>query len=157
LTIIAALDKNRVVGNKNKMPWHISEDFKHFKRTTLNHPIIMGRKTFESIGSKPLPNRHHIIVSRTMAESQEVDVSRSLDEAIEKARTYGSEIYICGGVEIYRQAIPLSDFMILSHIDGQHEGDAYFPEFDEAEWVIAKKDGRANFTIVYYERKISKI
>jgi len=153
MTIIAALDKNRIVGNKNKMPWHISEDFKHFKSTTLNHPIIMGRKTFESIGSKPLPKRPHVIVSRTMPESDHVTVSRSLEDAITKAKTYDKEIFICGGVEIYKQAIPLSDHMILSHIDGEHEGDAYFPEFDETEWHITKKDVRTGFTIVYYERK----
>jgi dihydrofolate reductase len=153
MTIIAALDQNRIVGNKNRMPWHISEDFKHFKSTTLNHPIIMGRKTFESIGSKPLPKRPHVIVSRTMPESSQVDVSRSLEDAIDKAKTYADEVFICGGVEIYKQAIPLSDHMILSHIDGEHEGDAYFPEFDETEWHILKKDVRTGFTIVYYERK----
>lgn len=153
ITIIAALDENRVVGNKNKMPWHISEDFKHFKSTTLNHPIIMGRKTFESIGSKPLPKRPHVIVSRTLPETQNIDVTRSLEDAIQQAQTYNENIFICGGVEIYKQALPLSDHMILSHVEGSHEGDAYFPEFDETEWHITKKDVRDGFTIVYYERK----
>lgn len=153
ITIIAALDENRIVGNKNKMPWHISEDFKHFKRTTLNHPVIMGRKTYESVGGKPLPGRPHVIVSRTMPESDQIDVTRSLEEAINQAQTYNKNIFICGGVEIYKQSIPLSDHMILSHIEGTHEGDAYFPEFDENEWHITKKDVRDGFTIVYYERK----
>ena len=113
----------------------------------------MGRKTFESIGGKPLPKRPHIIVSRTMPESDTIAVARSLEDAIAKAKTYNTEIFICGGVEIYKQAIPLSDRMILSHIKGEHEGDAYFPEVDESQWDISKKDVRTDFTIVYYERK----
>ena len=150
--IIAALDSNRVVGKNNKLPWHIPEDFKHFKRTTLNHPVVMGRKTFESIGSRPLPHRPHVIVSRTMPKSDQVEVSRSLEEAIRLAQTYGEDVFICGGVEIYKQAIPLSDQMILSHIDGQHDGAAYFPNFELSEWEITKKDVHPGFAIVYYTR-----
>ena len=154
MTIIAGMSKDRVIGKNNKIPWHVSEDFKHFKKTTLGNTIVMGRKTFESIGSKPLPGRPHVIVSRSMSETKGVDVCRSLDEAIKKAESYGAEVFICGGGEIYREALPHTDRMVLSYIEGDYDGDAHFPEFDEADWIVAKKDVHEKFTVVYYERKI---
>ena len=139
MTIIAGMSKDRVIGKNNKIPWHVSEDFKHFKRTTMGNTIVMGRKTFESVGSRPLPGRPHVIVSRSMPETKGVDVCRSLGEAIEKAESYGKEVFICGGGEIYSEALPQTDRMVLSYIEGDYDGDAYFPEFDDSEWTIAKK------------------
>ena len=153
MTIIAAIDKNRVIGKDNKMPWHISAESQHFRRTTSGHVILMGRRTYRSIGSKPLPGRPHVIVSRSMPEAKNVDVCRSLKEAIQKAESYGREVFICGGGEIYRATLPKADRMILSYIHAEYEGDAYFPEFDEREWVITQKEPHDQFTVVYYERK----
>lgn len=153
MTIIAGMSKDRVIGKNNKIPWYVSEDFKHFKKTTMGNTIVMGRKTFESVGSKPLPGRPHVIVSRSMPETEGVDVCRSLDEAIAKAESYGNEVFICGGSEIYREALPYTDRMMLSYIEGDYDGDAYFPEFDEEDWIVAKKDVHEKFTVVYYERK----
>ena len=156
MTIIAAMDKNRVIGKKNKMPWHISAESQHFRRATNGHVILMGRKTYRSIGSKPLPGRPHVIVSRSMPEGKDVDVCRSLEEAIQKAESYGREVFICGGGEIYRATLPKADRMILSHIHAEYEGDAYFPEFDERDWAITQKETRDQFTVVYYEREKKK-
>ncbi len=152
MTIIAAMDKNRVIGKDNKMPWHISAESQHFRRTTSGHVLLMGRKTYQSIGGKPLPDRPHVIVSRSMPNAAGVDVCRSLTEAIEKAESYGREVFICGGGEIYRATLPKADRMVLSYIDGEYAGDEYFPEFDEAEWMITKKEVHDQFEIAYYER-----
>ncbi|MCY3683867.1 MAG: dihydrofolate reductase [Gemmatimonadetes bacterium] len=153
MTIIAAMDKNRVIGRDNQMPWHISEESKHFRRTTTGHVLLVGRKTYQSWGGKPLPDRLHVIVSRTLPDTKGVDVCRSLEEAIEKARSYDREVFICGGGEIYRALLSKADQMILSYIDGEYAGDEYFPEFDENEWTISKKEPHDQFTVVYYERK----
>lgn len=153
MTIIAAMSKDRVVGKNNRMPWHISEESKHFRKTTTGHTILMGRKTFESVGGKPLPKRPHVIVSRSMPETDGVAVCRSLEEGLKKAASYGHEVFICGGVEIYKQTLPLADRMILSYVEGDYDGDAYFPLFDESVWHVTKKDVRPEFTVVYYERK----
>lgn len=153
MTVIAAMSKDRVIGINNKMPWHISEESKHFRRTTTGHVVLMGRKTFESVGGKPLPGRPHVIVSRTMPETDGVDVCRSLDEAIDRAKSYGKEVFICGGGQIYRELIPKADRMVLSYVEGDYDGDEYFPEFDEGEWEITKNDVHDKFTVVYYERK----
>lgn len=153
MIIIAAMDKNRVIGKDNKMPWHISEESKHFRRTTTGHVLLVGRKTYQSWGGKPLPGRPHVIVSRTMPDTKGVDVCRSLEAAIEKAKSYGRKVFICGGGEIYRATLSKADRMILSYIDDEYPGDEYFPEFDENDWVILKKEVYDQFTVVYYERR----
>lgn len=153
MTLIAAMTPDRVIGTNNQMPWHIPEDFQHFKRTTLGHAIVMGRKTFESIGGKPLPKRKNIVVSRSMPPVKGIDVCRTLEDALAKAASYGSETFICGGEDIYRQTLPLADRMILSIVERKCDGDAHFPEFDETEWTVTKKETHPEFVILYYERK----
>lgn len=153
MTLIAAMTKDRVIGANNRMLWHIPEDFRHFKRTTLGHAIVMGRKTFESIGGKPLPRRKNIVVSRSMPRTEGVDVCRTLEEALASAAACGKEIFICGGEDIYRQTLPLADRMILSIVDRECDGDAHFPEFDETGWIVTKKDVHPEFVVLYYERK----
>ncbi len=152
MTIIAAMDKNRVIGRNNKMPWHISEESRHFRRTTMGQVLLVGRKTYQSWGGKPLGGRLHVIVSRTMPDTKGVDVCRSLEKAIKKARSYGRKVFICGGGEIYRATLSKANWMILSHIDSKYAGDEYFPKFDEDEWIILKKEVYDQFTVVYYER-----
>ena len=152
IIIIAAMDKNRVIGVNNKLPWHLSEDLKNFKQLTSGNTVIMGRKTFESIG-KPLPNRHNIVISSSMLLQEGMDVCASVQEAIKKARTYGKDIFIIGGASIFEQTIPLADKMYLSYVKKTHEGDAFFPAFNEKEWKVERRDDRGEFEFVVYTRK----
>src|SRR3989344_2476082 len=103
ITIIAAIAENGVIGNKGKIPWHFSEDFKHFKRTTENNVVVMGRKTYESLPEKfrPLPNRVNVVVSSSMAGQEGIEVARSYEEAIEKAKKHNKEIFIIGGSSLF--------------------------------------------------------
>ncbi len=152
INIIAAMTKSRVIGKNNKLPWHIPEDLQNFKRITSGNTIIMGRKTYESIG-RPLPNRNNIVISRDMPPTQGLEVCRSVQEALEKAKNYGKDIYIVGGSSIYEQTIPIADKMYLSYIKKDYDGDAFFPEFNEADWEIEKREQHEEFELVVYKRK----
>lgn len=153
MTIIAAMTEDRVIGQDNKMPWKIKAESAHFFRTTRKGTLVMGRKTFESIGSKPLPYRPHVVVSRTMAPIEGVDICPSLDQALSQARTYDREVFVMGGGQIYEQALPLADRMILSYVKGDYPGDTHFPEFDEADWDIDHEDDQPEYRCVEYLRK----
>ncbi|MDE3000797.1 MAG: dihydrofolate reductase [Gemmatimonadota bacterium] len=153
MTVIAAIADNRVIGKDNAMPWHVAEDLGHFKKITSGGVLIMGRKTFESIGCKPLPDRPHVIVSRSFPETAGVDVCRTFEAALDRARSYGKPVFSAGGAEIYRQSIPLANRMVLSRIEGEYDGDTFFPEFDESEWRLASEEERAEFTLRVYERR----
>lgn len=125
---IAAMSLNRVIGRGNQIPWRLPEDFKWFKRVTTGHIIVMGRKTFESIG-KPLPNRTTIVVSRTQPAIPGVRVIASLDE-IDPSRETG-DVFICGGAQIYAEALPRCSDLFLTIVKRTVEGDAFFPPFEE--------------------------
>jgi dihydrofolate reductase len=136
ISLVVAMSENRVIGIENRLPWNIPEDLKRFKKITSGHPIIMGRKTFESIG-RPLPNRTNIVITRNKDYREEGIVAcSSLEEAIEWAgRAPGSdEICIIGGGEIFRQALPIADRIYLTVVQWPFEGDAHFPEFDESKF-----------------------
>ena len=133
VSIIAAVSKNRVIGNENRLPWHLPEDLKHFKQLTLGKPIIMGRKTYESIG-KPLPGRHNIIVTRDKKFTADgCTVVHSLEDAINAGKP-AEEVMIIGGATIYEQALPMSQHLYLTLIHKSFEGDTFFPEWNENEW-----------------------
>lgn len=153
VSIITALGMgrlhNRVLGKNNQLLWHISDDLKRFKRLTLGHPVIMGRKTFESILAtlgKPLPQRTNIVVTRDNSWSHEGAVAaHSIPEAIEKARAIDSEeIFIGGGGEIYRQALPLADRLYLTLIEDEKEGDSYFPEYEKEFTKLLSEEERVD-------------
>ncbi|MYN40279.1 dihydrofolate reductase [Duganella sp. FT109W] len=132
LTIIVATDAQRGIGINNTLPWKLPEDLAHFKRTTTGHPIIMGRKTFDSIG-RPLPNRRNIIVTRNDKWSHDgVETVGSIDAAI--ALLDGAEGFVIGGAEIYRQSLPLADQLIITQIAHTFDCDAFFPEIDATAW-----------------------
>ena len=153
MIIIAAMTRDRVIGKDGRMPWHIPEEFRHFKDTTIGHTLIMGRRTFESIG-RHLRGRNTIVVSRSLPELLEgVAVCRSLEGAIDKARSYGKEIFIAGGETIYRQALPLVNRMYLSTIEGHYGGDTYFPQYDGGEWEVVREEDHPGFVFAVYERK----
>jgi len=144
ISLIAALDKNNLIGAGNGLPWHLPAEFKHFKEITMGKPIIMGRKTFESIG-KPLPGRQNIVVS--------------IEEALQAVQNV-PEVMVIGGENLYQQLIDKADQMILTHVDATCEGDAWFPEIDFDSWNIvsemhyeADKKNNYNFNIVTYQRR----
>ncbi|MGH9940148.1 MAG: dihydrofolate reductase [Blastocatellia bacterium] len=135
VSIIAAMDRERGIGVDNKLPWRLSTDLKRFRELTMGHHIIVGRKTFESIG-RPLPGRRMIIVTRDgSCKAEGCDVVHSVEDAIRLARERGeSEVFVCGGAEIYAQSIEVADRMYLTLVDAEVTADTFFPEFDEREW-----------------------
>ncbi|MEK7507909.1 MAG: dihydrofolate reductase [Patescibacteria group bacterium] len=146
ISLIAAMGKNRVIGKGGALPWKLPADMKRFRKLTSGHPVIMGRKTCESIG-RPLPNRMNIIVTlRAGYSAPGCEIVSSLEEGISRARlAAGSdEIFIIGGGEIYKQAIDrdLAEKIYLTVIDKDFDGDAYFPEIDESKWKLVKREER---------------
>ena len=138
---IVAMAANRVIGKSGTIPWHLPEDFKFFKATTLGHAIVMGRKTYESIG-KPLPGRENIILSRTMPETPGITIVRSLEELREP--TDGRDLFVIGGEEIYRLLLPRVQEIYVTKVPKTIEGDTRFPEFepafDQGELVLETPD-----------------
>ncbi len=143
LSLLVAMAKNRVIGRNNKLPWHLPADLKHFKFLTMGQTIVMGRKTYESIG-KPLPGRANIIVTRqTGYEVPGTTVVNSIDDALlicERTRPISGEIFIIGGEELYRQTLKICQRIYITEIQRDFEGDAYFPEFDPSEWEETQRD-----------------
>jgi dihydrofolate reductase len=157
LQIIAAMDENRGIGKNNAMPWYLPEDLAHFKATTLNHHIIMGRKTFESLGSRPLPKRNNIVLTRNLNWSHSgVTTVYSLDAALEHAD--GQLAFVIGGAEIYKQALPLAEKLILTLIHRRYECDTFFPAIQSVDWELSAQGERTisvsgpQFTIQEYNR-----
>ncbi|MDH5447371.1 MAG: type 3 dihydrofolate reductase [Gammaproteobacteria bacterium] len=134
ISMIAAMADDRVIGINNTLPWKLPNDMKWFRQQTMGKPIVMGRKTFESFGAKPLPGRTNIIITRD--ESYQADnciVAHSIDEAI-KAAGAVAEIMIIGGASFYEQMLPKADRLYLTFVHTQVQGDAWFPEWSETEW-----------------------
>ena len=149
--MIAALDRNRVIGRDGKLPWHISEDLKRFKRLTKGHVVLMGRKTYESLG-KPLPDRRNIVLSSRAIP--DVESYRSLAEAL-RALKDENTVFIIGGGEVFRQALPIVDGLHLTIVDGKHEGDTFFPEYEHligTTFVITGKEDHEGYSFVDYMR-----
>ena len=152
MNIIAAMTKDRVIGKENKLIWNIPVDLKNFRNITSGNTVIMGRKTFESIGN-PLPNRHNIVVSSSMQHVDGIDVCKDIKEALAKAKEYGKEIFIIGGSSIYRQTVPFADKMYISWVKKYYHGDAYFPDFDIVEWEVIEEKNFPEFDFVVYKRR----
>lgn len=157
ISIIVAIAKNGVIGKANgEMSWHVKEEFQHFKNTTLGFPIIMGRKTFETLG-KPLKGRLNIVVSRNESYKisfDEVVIKTSIDKAVEYCKTFKPEkIFIIGGGEIYRQAISFVDEMIITFMKFEAEGEVKFPKISNDDWNIEKINDQELFEIFRYVRK----
>jgi len=166
LSLIAAMAKNRTIGRGNSLPWHLPADLKRFKALTLGHPVIMGRKTFDSIVSmlgKPLPGRENIVISRSAGAqapdqwpNASVRFAPSLHEAMRGITA--DEAFVIGGAEIYALALPLADRLHLTEIGVNVEGDARFPEFDKTQWqqTLRESDGMEGelpFEFVIYDRR----
>jgi dihydrofolate reductase len=157
LTIIVAVDAQNGIGIANRLPWHLPEDLAHFKRTTSGHPIIMGRKTFDSIG-RPLPNRRNIVVTRNQAWRHEgAEAVGSLEEAA--ALMGGGEAFIIGGAQIFSEALPRVQRLIVTEIAKTFDCDTFFPEIDPQQWQETAREryhsdpNDCDFSIVTYQRK----
>ena len=135
VSIIVAIAQNGTIGDKNSLLWHIKEDMRFFRTTTSGHPVIMGRKTFESLGSKPLPKRTNIVITRADREFEGALTAHSLEEAIRMAGE-DEEIFIMGGAQIYREALNVVDRMYITHVEYDYDGDTAFPEIDYSQWRL---------------------
>ncbi|MGX9461753.1 type 3 dihydrofolate reductase [Shewanella sp. A14] len=143
IAMIAAMANNRVIGKDNKMPWHLPEDLRHFKAITLSKPIVMGRKTFESIG-RPLPGRLNIVISRNTEFSPEgVTCVTNYEDAIAAAGEC-EELVIIGGGQLYAQLLPKADVLYLTMIDLDTDGDTFFPDWDDGSWVLQNSETATN-------------
>ena len=154
INIIVATDEDLLIGMKdsrNGMPWNVPEDLQHFKATTLNKTILMGLTTYQAIG-RPLPNRKTIVVSFEPFEDERVEVRSSLEEVIEEYRSSGEDLFISGGASIYKQCLPIADQLLISRIPGKHEGETYFPNFDEYGYKLVAQKPFETFTLETYKR-----
>lgn len=149
ITLIAALARNRTIGLNNTLPWRIPEDLRRFRRLTTGHVLVLGRKTFESIGSRPLIGRTLVVVSRGEIAAQRpqpgVERAASVEEALAIATRIAEaggcgELFVAGGAEIYRQTLPAADRLQLTIIEDDFPGDTFFPEFDPADWTLVERE-----------------
>ena len=155
VNIIAAIAKNNVIGNKGKIPWHISDDLKRFKALTMGNCVLMGQKTFESILGylgKPLPGRKNVVITRNHSYKapEGVEVFHSLDDAF--AAHLHDDVFVCGGGEIYRQTINRADALYITHVEGYYDGDIFFPVIDPDVWHKTWEEPHEGFVFVKYER-----
>ncbi|GAA5443092.1 IS1595 family transposase ISSsu9 [Microbulbifer sp. NBRC 101763] len=163
IALIAAIARNGAIGKNNELPWRISGDLQFFKRTTMGKPVVMGRKTYESIG-RPLPGRVNIVITRNRdwaAEGVEVvdSLESALDLAGERASLAGvAELMVIGGAQVYRQALPMAARLYITEVDADVEGDAFFPEIDDS-WVEVVREcypasdkNEYNYALVQYDR-----
>jgi dihydrofolate reductase len=139
ISFIVAVDENNLIGKNNQLPWHLPSDMKYFKNQTWGMTVIMGRKSLDSLG-KPLQGRKNIVVTRNKDWTHEgVEVAHSINEAVDLAKQTGAkEIFILGGAEIFKEAMPVADRIYLTRIHHKFEGDAYFPEIPTSEWNMVK-------------------
>lgn len=154
ISIIAAIGKNGEIGKKNGLLWHIPEELKHFKELTMGHPIIMGRKTYESIG-RPLPGRTNIVISKNITPGviRGVETVQSLEQGIELAKKQpgADEIFIIGGASVFNQALPLAEKLYLTIVEAQFpEADAFFPDYSDFKKIISQKQERSEEYLLNY-------
>jgi len=159
IKLIVAKASNNVIGDKNNLIWHLPNDLKHFKNLTTGHPIIMGRKTYESLG-RPLPNRTNIIITRDQNFiDDQIIITHSLEQALAKANEIQEDVFVIGGGKIYKQAMEYVDVIYLTEVHHEFNGDTYFPEideesFEEVERVHHMKDEKHpySYSFITYKR-----
>ncbi len=158
ISLIAAMTPERVIGIENSLPWKLPADMKWFRQHTLGKPVVMGRKTYESFGARPLPERHNIVVTRDKNyDAGNATVAHSIDDAIGKALEQNpglEEIMIIGGASFYEQTLPIADRMYLTEVHTRLKGDAWFPEYDRAQWLVSESisceaDEKNNFSMLF--------
>ncbi|MFO7840886.1 MAG: dihydrofolate reductase [Fidelibacterota bacterium] len=150
--IIVAMTKQGVIGKGNALPWHLPEDLRHFKRETAGNTVIMGEKTYLSIG-RPLPKRNNIVISPGLGSDDRITVCRDLDSALEKARLTGKKIFIIGGAYTYDKALPYADYLYISHVKKDYEGDVFFPKINFDDWIKESSEEYEDFIFTKYKRR----
>ena len=151
ISLIAAVARNGVIGLDGGMPWHLPEELRHFKAMTMGHPLVMGRRTFDSIG-RPLPGRRTVVVTRDPSwQHAGVETAHSFAEAISLAGP-ADEVYVAGGSQVYAEAIPFAHRLVLTEVDAEPEGDTWFPEWDREEWREVTREPHDGWSHVVYER-----
>lgn len=150
--LIAAVARNGVIGHRGGIPWHLPEDFAHFKATTLGHTLVMGRATYDSIG-RPLPGRTTIVLTRDPAWNADgVIVAHDLDSALSLAEDLPGDVYIAGGAGVYAAAMQRADEQVLTEVHQAPEGDTFYPDFDPEVWVEKRREFRDGFDHVWLAR-----
>lgn len=151
ISLIAAMSANRVIGNNNRLPWHIPEELQHFKKTTMGKPMIMGKTTFTSMGKKPLPGRTTIVLTRDPNFTCEgIKVANSIEQAISLAEN-APEIMVVGGAQVYAQFLPIASQLYLTVVSGEYQGDTYFPELQPQKWHLVSTQEHQKFTVNIYQ------
>jgi dihydrofolate reductase len=158
LSLIAAVAANGVIGADGTVPWHLPADLEHFKRTTVGHPVIVGRRTFETIRAEtggPLPDREHVVLTGDPDRlPATVTPATSVSEARERARATGADTaYVIGGGSVYRQFMPIADELVVTELDAPYDGDTTFPRIDPDRWRVVDRDRHETFEIVTYVRR----
>lgn len=152
VVLAAAVAENGVIGAGGDVPWHLPEDLAHFKRLTIGHVVVMGRRTFEAIG-RPLPRRTNVVITRQSGWSAEgVLTAGSLEEALVTADEHSGEVMVIGGGEVYAAALRVADVQVLSEVHLSPAGDTCYPEFDRDQWAEVSREQRDGFDIVRLER-----
>jgi dihydrofolate reductase len=152
IIIIAAVAENNVIGKQGKIPWHIKEDFLHFKEMTMGHPCIMGDKTYESLPVKPLPGRENIVLTFDKSyHPPGAIIKYSFEEALSYCMNK-DKVYICGGATIYKLALPYAHTLELTRIHKKYDGDTFFPEINLNEWRLVKKEDKKGFSFLTYKK-----
>lgn len=155
ISLVVAHGDNLVIGKDGWMPWNLPEDLKTFRKITLNHRIVMGRTTFESV-NKPLPKRHTYIVTNNKEycyDHPDVTVTNDFDALLKEYKNKEEVLYICGGAKIYEYALPYVDEMWISLVDEHYEGDTFFPAYDKNDFIIVTMQKKDGFTLIHYRRK----
>lgn len=163
ISFLVAMDRNRVIGRNNQLPWHLPEDLKYFKRVTMGHPIAMGRKTHESIG-RILPGRENIIITRNPDyKCKGCTVFNSVQDFVQYCRKTEDEIFVIGGSEIFKETFDYADRLYITLINEEFAGDTYFPHFDKCKWDLVStqkgvknEDNPFDYNFNIYERIIEK-
>jgi len=152
VAIITAMTKDRVIGAAGTLPWDLPEDRQLFKRLTTGQTVIMGRRTYESLG-EPLPDRHNIVLSRSLKAIPGAEVCRDIEAALQFAGSLGHAVFIIGGTELYRQALPIATELHVTWVEATVPGDTYFPDFDRDAWTVCETITMPGAQYVRYQRK----
>ncbi len=156
ISLIAAMDRNGLIGKGDDLPWHHSEDLRYFKRTTKGKKVLMGRKTYESIAAKlggPLPGRENYVLSRSAEGFAGVRMVRDLNAFLTEFKEKEEELFVIGGRSVYEAALPYADYLYLTRIDESHTGDTYFPEVDFEAFEMISQTNKPPLTFKVYRRK----
>jgi dihydrofolate reductase len=151
IIIISAIGSNRIIGNGDDLPWDIPSEFNQFLEFIKDQTVLLGRRSFE-LSHEILHPKRLLVVSRTL-ETDHASVFPSVPEALDYAKQFSEDVYVCGGQAVYEESIPYADYMYLSFIKGEHQGDVFFPEFDEEAWALEKQEEHEEYVFAIYKRK----